>query len=78
VVGALLPAMDGQKVGDIDSLAFRVGAPLGLLGGVVAVALGVLCTNRATNSVVTRGLAIAAIVAGAIALLLTAALVFSG
>jgi hypothetical protein len=78
VVGALLPAMDGQKVGDIDSVAFRVGVPLGFLGGVVALALGVLCTARSTNSAVIRGIAITSIVAGAIALLLTAALAFSG
>ena len=43
VVGALLPAMDGQKVGDPDSVAFRLGVPLGLFGGLVAVVIGALC-----------------------------------
>jgi len=78
VVGALLPAIDGQKVGDIDSVAFRLGVPLGFLGGVIAVAIGALCTSRSPNSAVARGIAITAIVVGSIALLLTAALVFSG
>ena len=78
VVGALLPAMDGQKVGDIESVAFRVGVPLGFLGGVVALTLGVICTWRSTNSAVSRGIAITAIVVGAVALLLTAALALSG
>jgi hypothetical protein len=78
LIGALLPAMDGQKVGDINSVAFRVGVPLGFVGGVAAITLGVLCTARSTNSAVIRGIAITSIVAGAIALLLTAALAFSG
>ena len=78
VVGALLPAIDGQKVGDVDSIAFRVGVPLGFFGGVVGVALGVLCTSRPARSAASEGIAITAIVVGSLAILLTAALAFSG
>lgn len=78
VVGALLPAIDGQKVGDPESVAFRIGAPLGFFGGVAAIALGVICTSRSAISTSARTVAIAAIVVGGFALFLTAALLFSG
>lgn len=78
VVGALLPAIDGQKVGDPDSVAFRVGAPLGFFGGVAAIALGATCMSRSGVSTVARAAAIVAIVVGGFGLLMTAALLFSG
>jgi hypothetical protein len=78
VVGALLPAMDGQKVGDPDSVAFRLGVPLGLFGGLVAVVIGALVVSRSPSSAFSRGVAIASLVVGSIALFLTAALAFSG
>ena len=78
VFGAVLPALQGQKVGDPDSLAFRLGVPLGLLGGLTAIVIGALVTSRSPNSILSRGVAIASIVVGSIALFLTAALMFSG
>ena len=78
IVGALLPAFDGQKVGDPDSTAFQIGLPVGFLGGAIALALGIICVVRSRNSVASSVLAIVAIVFGGVALLLTAALFASG
>ena len=75
VVGALLPALDGQEVGDPDSLAFRIGVPTGLGGAAVAVALGSRLLMMSSR---VRAAPIASVVIGGIALFLTAALVFSG
>jgi hypothetical protein len=78
VVGALLPALDGQKVGDPDSAAFRVGAPVGFFGGAIALAVGIIFVSRSYGSTALRVVSIVSIVVGGIALLLTMALVFSG
>lgn len=78
VVGALLPAMDGQKIGDPDSVAFRLGVPLGVFGGLVAVVIGALVISRSPTSAFSRGVAIASLVVGSVALFMTAALAFSG
>lgn len=78
VVGALLPAFDGQKVGDPDSTAFRIGAPLGFFGGVTALVIGIIFVSRSSGSTALRVVSIVSIVVGGIALLLTMALVLSG
>jgi hypothetical protein len=78
VVGALLPPFDGQKVGDPDSTAFRVGVPLGFFGGVIALVVGIIFVSRSSGSTALRVVTIVSIVVGGIALLLTMALVFSG
>ena len=76
VMAALLPALQGQKVGDPASLAYRIGLPLGLLGGLVAIVIGAFCISRSRDS--APGRAIASLVVGLVALFLTAALAFSG
>ena len=78
VIGAFLPAIDGHKSGDPDSVAFQVGAPLGFFGGILAIALGVYCRSRSAIVTSARTVAIAAIVVGAYAIFMTAALLFSG
>ena len=78
IIGALLPALDGQKVGDPESAAFRLGVPLGFLGGALAVALGIVSLGRSADSVPPKVVSIVSISLGGMALLLTAALVFSG
>jgi preprotein translocase subunit SecE len=78
VVGALLPALDGQKVGDPGSTAFRLGAPMGFFGGVIAIVVGIIFVSRSSSSTTLRVVSIVTIVVGGIALLLTMALVFSG
>lgn len=78
VVGALLPAFDGQRVGDPASTAYRIGVPLGLLGAGLALLVGIWSLARGGESLLHRGVAIAAVALGSIALLLTVALLFSG
>ena len=78
VVGALLPAMDGQKVGDPDSVAFRLGVPLGVFGAIAAVLIGALVISRSPTSAFSRGVAIASLVVGSVALFMTAALALNG
>ncbi len=78
IVGGLLPAFDGQQIGDPDSVAFRIGLPLGLVGGVVAVALGARTMALLNLSKLVQAVAITALVVGSLALLLTAMLAFSG
>ena len=78
VVGAVLPALDGQKVGDPDSSAFRLGVPLGFLGGALAITLASIVLARSAQSVWPKVISIVSISIGGMALFLTAALVFSG
>lgn len=78
VIGTFLPAIDGQKVGDPNSLAFQVGAPLGAFGGILATTLGVICASRSAITTSVRVAAISAIAVGGFALFMTAALLFSG
>jgi hypothetical protein len=66
VVGALLPALDGQKVGDPDSTAFRIGAPMGFFGGAIALVVGIILVSRSWGSTALRVVSILTIVIGGI------------
>ena len=77
LVGALLPAMTGQQVGDPDTAVFWIGAALGTIGSVGAGILAARELGRATWPAASAT-AIAALVLAGLAGLLTLALVFSG
>lgn len=78
IAGALLPAFDGQRIGDPASAAYRIGVPVGVAGALIALGLGIAGIIRSTRAPVLRSLAVVATTCGGLALLLTAALVFSG
>lgn len=78
LVGALLPAFDGQRVGDAESAAFRIGVPLGAIGGLVAVLLAIRVLSRTPSGGLRSAVAVVALVVGVMALLMTATLLFSG
>ena len=78
VIGAILPAMAGQSVGDPDSAVFGIGVALGAAGGFAGLAIGGLVSSRSETPSVARNLAGGAIGVALLALFLTFVLVFSG
>lgn len=78
IIGALLPAFAGQRVGDPDTAVFWIGLALGTTGSAGAIGVGVTALSRPAASTTAKTLSITAVVLGGIALLLTAALFLSG
>jgi hypothetical protein len=77
LVGALLPAMAGQQVGDPDTAVFWIGVALGATGAVAASALAIRELGRDQRRLAATAAAIAALVIGGLAGLMTLALLFS-
>lgn len=79
VVGAMLPAVAGQRVGDPDTAVFWIGLASGTTFGAAAIALGVVSLARSTAARLnTTALAVIGVLLGCGGLLLSAALAFSG
>ncbi len=72
--------MQGNKLGNHDEISFWVEVGIALVGGVGAIALGVvvLAAIRTLRAAGTMGAAIVALVLGTIALFVAAILLFSG
>ncbi|NNE97224.1 MAG: hypothetical protein HKN24_14480 [Acidimicrobiales bacterium] len=78
VFGGLLPGLAGQGAGDTDSLAFRIGVPLALIGAAIAIMLGAVLAIVLAEGSKPRNTSLASVAVGAFALFLTGALLFSG
>lgn len=73
----LIPAFQGQKVGDPDTVAFWLEVAAGMLGGPIAAALGAVCIAAGARE---RRLAVAAVALplGGFGFFMGFALFFSG
>ena len=77
LLAPLIPAFEGQKVGDPDTTSFWLEVAAGMLGGPIAAAMGAACMAAGVRTT-KLALAVVAIPLGGVGFLAGFALFFSG